>query len=770
MKFFQFSLPVFLTAVLFGLGVQSLSAQENPNISILRQSLDSIDFQIFVAGFSSDDSLNEAIRQVSKQRSRILECIETRERALESTTQTIGQELVDSISKGLPKSRDEARVSSQIDQNNEIIKECKLLLEKSNQLLERMSELQSKLREQELVERFPNFFKVLPEGLVTLGSYLKLTLNELLQLPGVAVTRGSWMRGTLVVVIGLLVGLLINRRTKRLVPTEDAPVFSQILDLIRYSLKRVAPLLLPLIGLGVYMVAMGGYQFANSHLNEILKVLVLFILAQVLLSAWIKRYSKFAEITYQQPFPARGLYWRLVIALSMLTLGAILISIPDQPMTNNPAQVLFRNLLTAAMLVVLIELAVFLGRVPQIPRIANAARLVAIFLFSLSLILELVGYHSLSKFFWVGIVLSAFALTGFYILERLFRYFYDGLENGQGRGQVKFRQMLSVQPDEPVPGLIWLRLISMVALWVFLGLILLKAWGVSDSTVLSMTSTVSDGFRIGDSLIKPISVLLGIVTFSLLLMVFRWFKDGLDRKYLERSRMESGAREATLTITGYVGFVIAALTGLTIAGVEFGNIAIIAGALSLGIGFGLQNIVNNFVSGIILLFERPIKTGDWIITGTTEGYVKKIRVRSTEVQTFDKADVIVPNSELISTQVTNWTLRNKYGRVVISVGVAYGSDTEMVRELLYSATEGIPEIVQNQPSLATNVLFLNFGESSLDFQLRCFIHNIETILEVKSKLHFAIDKVFRENNIEIAFPQRDLHIRSGNLPTHPVSD
>ena len=223
--------------------------------------------------------------------------------------------------------------------------------------------------------------------------------------------------------------------------------------------------------------------------------------------------------------------------------------------------------------------------------------------------------------------------------------------------------------------------------------------------------------------------------------------------------MDSGAREALLTIIGYVGFVVAAIFGLSVAGFSFGNLAVIAGALSLGIGFGLQNIVNNFVSGIILLFERPIKTGDWIVTGSTEGYVKKIRVRSTEIQTFDRSDVIVPNSNLISAPVTNWTLRDQYGRIIVRVGVAYGSDVELVRDVLKEIATKHDEILQNHPLMPIKVFFRAFGDSTLNFELRCFIHDISGMMDILSKLHFDIDKQFRLKGIEIAYPQRDLHIK-----------
>ena len=414
----------------------------------------------------------------------------------------------------------------------------------------------------------------------------------------------------------------------------------------------------------------------------------------------------------------------------------------------------------------LLEFAFFFNRLPTLPRAVNLIRIASIILLILSLFLEIVGFRSMSRFIWGGLVLTAATIAGYYLLERFLRDFYDGIDGGKKSWQIRFRNFLSVADGEPVPGLVWFRLASVALVWVVLFVALLKAWGAPDSVVAALLSLVRDGFEIGDTLIVPSDVVLGVFAIAILLMVFRWFRENLDRKYLVKSRMDSGAREAMVTVTGYLGFVVACIAGLSIAGVSFDNLAIIAGALSLGIGFGLQNIVNNFVSGIILLFERPIRTGDWIVTGSTEGFVKKISVRSTEVQTFDRSDVIVPNSELISTQVTNWTLRDRHGRVTIPVGVAYGSDTGLVKKLLEEAAAELPEIVHGRPNLPTKVIFKSFGDSALLFELRCFIHDIWNILDVRSNLHFSIDRKFRENGIEIAFPQLDIHIRDG-LPGGP---
>jgi len=220
-----------------------------------------------------------------------------------------------------------------------------------------------------------------------------------------------------------------------------------------------------------------------------------------------------------------------------------------------------------------------------------------------------------------------------------------------------------------------------------------------------------------------------------------------------------------VAITGYGMIIAAALIALSVAGVTFQNVAIIAGALSVGIGFGLQNIVNNFVSGLILLFERPISTGDWIVVGNVEGYVRRISIRSTQIQTFDHADVIVPNSELISGSVTNWMLHDSYGRVRVPIGVAYGSDTEAVKSTLLRIAHEHPQIVQNVRGVPDPyVLFLSFGDSALSFELRAFVRDVDQRLIVLSDLNFAIDAAFREAGIELPFPQRDVHLIEPRRP------
>jgi len=177
---------------------------------------------------------------------------------------------------------------------------------------------------------------------------------------------------------------------------------------------------------------------------------------------------------------------------------------------------------------------------------------------------------------------------------------------------------------------------------------------------------------------------------------------------------------------------------------------------------------NNFISGLILLFERPIRTGDWIVVGNTEGHVRRISIRSTQIETFDRADVILPNSDLISGAVTNWMLHDPHGRVRVPVGVSYGSDTQRVKEILLRVAREHPLVIHGSGVVPDPyVWFLSFGDSALNFELYAFVRDVSKRLTVLSDLNFAIDVAFREAGIQIPFPQRDLHIVTPRASPQP---
>ena len=281
--------------------------------------------------------------------------------------------------------------------------------------------------------------------------------------------------------------------------------------------------------------------------------------------------------------------------------------------------------------------------------------------------------------------------------------------------------------------------------------------GFDADAVRGLFARAFAGFRIGGVVISLTDIVFAILAFVAILGGTRLVQGGLQRGPLAHTRMDAGAQNSLVTLLGYVGLVIAASTALSIAGVDLSNLALIAGALSVGIGFGLQSVVNNFVSGLILLFERPVKVGDWIVTQSGEGIVKKISVRSTEIETFDRSSIIIPNSELVTQTVTNWTHKNNMGRVRIAVGVAYDSDPALVRELLLKCADENPLVVRFPEPFVT---WEAFGASSLDFELRCFLSDIGKGLQARTELRFAIFKAFKENGIEFPYAQQDVYVRA----------
>ncbi len=292
---------------------------------------------------------------------------------------------------------------------------------------------------------------------------------------------------------------------------------------------------------------------------------------------------------------------------------------------------------------------------------------------------------------------------------------------------------------------------------------LLNLWGIDEQALRTLDDMHLYTVRITGAEAEFVSagdllrcLLFLIVTFWILRVLPGIYEVAL----FPRLRLDAGVKYATLTISRYTVFVVGFFFALAELHLDLGRLGWLMAAIGVGLGFGLQEIVSNFVSGLILLIERPVRPGDTVTIGTLSGKVERINIRATTIVNFDRQEVMVPNRTLITSNVTNWTRSDTVNRLVIPIGVAYGSDVERVGELLLAIATEQPEVMRDP---APSVVFMAHGESSLDFSLRVFVPSPGEIMLLRDRLNRLINKAFAAEGIEIPFPQRDLHIRSNDL-------
>jgi small-conductance mechanosensitive channel/uncharacterized protein YndB with AHSA1/START domain len=402
----------------------------------------------------------------------------------------------------------------------------------------------------------------------------------------------------------------------------------------------------------------------------------------------------------------------------------------------------------------------YLPNIPGIKGRFRLLRLVALVLTSLSILGVLAGYQNFAAFIIHGVTRTGIALFVLWILLWLVYIGFEYLIKTETPTATQVRATLGISSTGKGTGIGFMRLIADLVLWINFIVYMIYVWDESGSTLSTLYANFLIGWTFGGITLVPVNLISGILIFAGILILIGWLKRWIDRRWLQHIVIDRGARDAIITLFGYVGFVVAALVALAMAEVDLTGLAIVSGALAIGIGFGMQEIASNFVSGLILLFERPIRSGDFVTVGDVEGFVRSIRIRATEIETLDNQNVLVPNSELVSGRVTNWVLRDTHGRLQVRVGVAYGSDIETVRDILESVSREHPEVITDGRAPAPRALFMGFGDSSLDFELRVRVQRIERRFSVLSDLNFAIDAAFRQAGISIPFPQRDLHIVS----------
>ena len=318
------------------------------------------------------------------------------------------------------------------------------------------------------------------------------------------------------------------------------------------------------------------------------------------------------------------------------------------------------------------------------------------------------------------------------------------------------------------------KLVQTLVLLAFAGLL----WMIWSSLIPALS--IFDGFEVwtiqdaaldvdGNPMARVISlwdILQSLVILALTFIAARNFPGFLEIFVLNRLGVDAGTRYAVTTILGYVIIAAGVIIGFEQLGLQWSQLKWIATGLSVGIGFGLQKIIANFISGLIILFERPIRLGDYVTIGDQSGTVSRIKIRATTLKDLDNREILIPNEALISERVTNWTLSSSVTRLIVPVGIAYGSDTDTSREIILAAVRDLPKVLTTP---APNVLFMGFGDSALDFEVRVYLNSFDDRVPMTHVIHTEVNKALEAAGITIPFPQRDMNIVSHNVPVEVLS-
>jgi potassium-dependent mechanosensitive channel len=446
----------------------------------------------------------------------------------------------------------------------------------------------------------------------------------------------------------------------------------------------------------------------------------------------------------------------LAFIYSVTTLLYLSTRLIQAPFALTIAVALPSSLLLAGIVVALLRTP--LGATKEIapPQLLKLIRMAVWAIAGAIVVCAITGYLPLARFLGQQLVVTGSILALVYFLLLWVDGFVQGLcDDGTIVGRwLKVRG--GVERDRREQLALPIGLFFKFAVLVLSVPLIMVQWGYTWPDIREWYRQLFFGLHVGNTDVTISALLAAILVFGVGYVAARLFQRWLDARVLLPAGISGGVRNSISTGIGYVGITIAALVAFSYAGFNLSSIAIIAGALSVGIGFGLQNLVNNFVSGLILLVERPIRVGDLVVVGGEEGYVRKISVRSTELETFDRANVLIPNSYFIAEKVKNWTFRNNIRRVAIPIGVAYGSNPHQVRTVLLRVARENPDVLKTPEPVVT---LDEFSPGSINFTLCTFIGDINKTGSIRTELSMAILDAFVKAGIQIPYGQTDVTVR-----------
>jgi small-conductance mechanosensitive channel len=753
---------------------QESEAKLAAELETARLALDRLEFALKAEDFSVEQ-LTERGRIVTALRDRLLTLVTGLEGRVSEVETAIAQLGLPPEAGAPPEdpaiAAERGRLNRQFNALDTLLKQARLLALRAEQLAARIADLRRSTYARGLFARSPSLFA--PLFWIEVARALPAELNA------TGALIGSWwafvrdnerLPRTLASVIAIVVsgiGLAYflrwwrRRLTARATsPTQFAKTLVSLGVLLRIALTGPA---LILVSIGILS--------GSGLLFDGVNVIALGIAAAVLVAALIHGVSS-ALLAPDEPWRrliafddriAGVLHRRLVWSAGGFAVAFVVMGIHKAVDAPPVLMVATNHLLGAFTAVLLIHLLWRLRRsdeqdaVVSNPRVAWMRAIAWLMLLLIATALTL-GYAALAGYVAARLVITI-AILG--VLRLLMLFVNSLIDDLMTLNTARSRSIAALfGVDARRIGLVGSMLSAGVSLLLLLiaAVVVLGPWQLSAADYFGLLQDTLGGFRVGEFNISVAATLSAAVVLLVVLLGTRVMQRWLERQLLPRTDIEPSLQQSIVVIAGYAGAIVAIALAMVQLGINLQNVALIAGALSVGIGFGLQSIVSNFICGLILLTERPIRVGDWVVVKGEEGYVRRIRVRATEIETLDRASVIIPNADLITNAVTNRTHGTTIGRVTIKVGVAYDSDPDEVRKVLLECADEHSQVLKFPAPAA---LLLNFGASSLDFELRCHIANVNQHIVIKSDLHYAILRRFRAVGIEIPFPQQEILVRQG---------
>jgi potassium-dependent mechanosensitive channel len=754
-----FTVRIFILFLTFVLSMGALAEDKKVDLKQaleLNQELDGISLDII--RINNLSALEDVAKDLDNLNRRATVCIDQMEKELEG----IRKQLSELESLGAEPTPELSYLFDKEQSIKQILSQCRLADLRLKDLNAAVTERIEQKFFSQLFRHGKPLWQILPQKIDDLWQLSKL-VDVVSIIHFNIIHKRLWLGAGILAVIGIIIGFIIRvKLASKAVLVKNKTFLNHLAQCSRRFLICNAYLLIPLILIAVFFNVLSLVYQQRFIIGVLSLLLLIYALFAIFTRLMFYSERPLKAILHVPRRIGKNIYWILQIIAWILIANYIWgIVFPEQKVS---AELL---MITDAFFVISITLLLFalciwVVWIPYLRLRHGWLTMVTGSIVALGLILvlisEVVGLHFFAKHILIGLLSTIGITLIVWNIYQLIEAVLDLFSDKELAINIKTRQWLGVKRQRNLAEIMTLKLALYILLWGSFAVVLFNIWGLPETDYQKIMTTIFSGFTIGKLPVYPMRIIWALIIFSGLALLTRF----LCARYLKsyKADIHKGAHQAVATMMSYIGFVLALLIGLLIAGVNFTGLAIIAGALSVGIGLGLQNIANNFISGIILLLERPIKVGDRIMVGDVEGFVKKISIRATQITTLDQTDVIVPNSQLVSDQVTNLMFRDFQLRVCVTVGVAYGSDTELVRRLLLQAGEQHPDVIDDDPKCKPYVIFENFGDNSLGFKLYCIIRDANKKYIVPSDLHFQIDKLFREHNVTIAFPQRDIHIKN----------